>query len=94
MIKYSGFPGNTGKSPAEELKKYPKAEVIWCQDEPRNMGAWTFVEPYIEDVLVDLKHACKRPRYVGRTASASTSTGLIKTHQREQAALVKAALEI
>jgi 2-oxoglutarate dehydrogenase E1 component len=82
------------KSLADELKKYPKAEVIWCQDEPQNMGAWTFVAPFIEEVLIDLNQTCKRPRYVGRKASASTSTGMIKTHQREQAALVKTALEV
>ena len=80
------------KSLKAELKKYAKADVIWCQEEPQNMGAWTFVAPHIEDVLVDLKHVSTRPRYAGRKASASTSTGLNKTHLREQAALVKAAL--
>ncbi len=75
-----------------EFKKYSKADVVWCQEEPQNMGAWTFVAPRIEDALGDIKHAAARPRYVGRKASASTSTGSAKTHQREQAALVKTAL--
>jgi len=76
----------------EELKKYPKAEIVWCQEEPMNMGAWTFVAPRIEAVLEDLDHTCKRPTYAGRSEAASTATGLIKTHQREQAALLEAAL--
>jgi 2-oxoglutarate dehydrogenase E1 component len=76
----------------EELSRFPKAEVIWCQEEPRNMGAWYFIEPNIEWVLdhVDAKH--KRPRYVGRAASASTATGQLSKHNQEQQALVNEAL--
>jgi 2-oxoglutarate dehydrogenase E1 component len=78
----------------DELKKYPKADVVWCQEEPMNMGAWTFVAPRIEALLDDLNHGCKRPSYAGRSEAASTATGLIKTHQREQAALLEAALTV
>jgi len=66
-------------------------EVVWCQEEPRNNGAWFFVEPYIEEAL---KAAGKnlRPRYAGRAASASPATGLAKRHTAEQTALVGDAL--
>jgi len=76
----------------EELSRFPKAEIIWCQEEPRNMGAWQFVEPNIEWVLdhIDAKH--KRPRYAGRAASASTATGQLSKHNQEQKALVAEAL--
>ena len=79
---------------AEALAMYPKAEVVWCQEEPRNMGAWTFVAPRIEEVLAGLKIAGVRPRYVGRPEAASPATGLIKTHVAEQAALLDQALTV
>lgn len=67
-------------------------EVVWAQEEPRNNGAWFFVEGLIEDCLKRAKVAPKRPRYAGRKASAATATGLAKRHQAEQAALVADAL--
>jgi 2-oxoglutarate dehydrogenase E1 component len=76
----------------EELAKYPQADVVWCQEEPKNMGAWTYVGPRIEDVLADLKHACRRPRYAGRPEAASTATGYNRVHVQEQQALVGEAL--
>ena len=83
------------KTLAFALKPYAKAtEVIWCQEEPENMGGWTFVDRRIERVLTALKHKAKRPIYVGRKAAASPATGLARTHAEEQAALVKAALTI
>lgn len=70
-------------------------DVIWCQEEPENMGAWTFMDRRIESVLVKLGFAnAPRPQYVGRAASASTATGYAKTHAREQEALCRAALGI
>ena len=78
---------------AEELEKYPKAEVVWCQEEPKNMGAWTFVAPRIEDLLGRLKVAAERPSFAGRPESASTAVGVIRGHNREQAKLVNEALE-
>ncbi len=67
-------------------------EVVWAQEEPRNNGAWTFVEPFIEDCLVEAGTQLQRPRYAGRAASASPATGLMKRHQMEQAALIADAL--
>ena len=71
------------KALAQELARFKKAEFIWCQEEPQNMGAWTFVQPGIERVLEFVKAKNTRPRYVGRTASASTATGLMSRHLKE-----------
>ncbi len=71
------------KALAQELARFKKAEFIWCQEEPQNMGAWTFVQPGIERVLDFVKAKNTRPRYVGRAASASTATGLMSRHLRE-----------
>jgi 2-oxoglutarate dehydrogenase E1 component len=79
----------------EELKKYPNADsVIWCQEEPENQGAWTFVDRRIEGVLKAIKHKAQRPAYVGRPAAAAPATGSLKTHNKEQDALLTAALTI
>jgi 2-oxoglutarate dehydrogenase E1 component len=67
-------------------------EVVWCQEEPRNNGAWFFVDPLIEEVLAEVKSEVGRARYAGRAASASPATGLAKRHEAEQAALVADAL--
>jgi 2-oxoglutarate dehydrogenase E1 component len=77
---------------AEELARYPKAEIVWCQEEPENMGAWTFVDRRIEAVLEDMGARARRPRYVGRPAAASPATGLLTRHNFEQKALVAEAL--
>jgi 2-oxoglutarate dehydrogenase E1 component len=79
----------------QELSKYPKAETVWCQEEPANMGGWTFVMRRIEYILDELGRGAKgdkRPTYVGRAASASPATGSLKTHTREQEHLVTQAL--
>lgn len=78
----------------EELSQYPNAEIIWCQEEPQNMGSWSFVDPFIEDVLSDIKHKAGRAKYVGRKAAASPATGLLQTHNEEQAKLVDEALTL
>jgi 2-oxoglutarate dehydrogenase E1 component len=76
-----------------ELARFPQAEVVWCQEEPRNMGPWTFVEHNIEWVMNHVAGAAhKRPRYVGRTAAASTATGQASRHASEQKAIVAEAL--
>ncbi|MDO7834650.1 2-oxoglutarate dehydrogenase E1 component [Sphingobium sp. HBC34] len=67
-------------------------DVVWCQEEPRNNGAWFFVEPYIEEALAKAGKAPMRARYAGRKASASPATGLAKRHVAEQGALVADAL--
>ena len=76
----------------EELERFPHAKVVWCQEEPQNMGAWTFVEPFIEKTLEDLDHFVKRPVYVGRPAAASPATGLLSRHKEQQARIVHDAL--
>ncbi len=80
------------KTLARLLAPYPAAEVIWCQEEPENMGAWCFVDRRIEKVLGRLDGAAKRPRYAGRAEAASSATGFARTHAGEQAALVDDAL--
>ncbi|MDB5531648.1 MAG: sucA [Devosia sp.] len=82
------------KALAAELAQYPNAEVIWCQEEPYNQGAWLFVDRLIEDVLTGLKHKAARPKYVGRVAAAAPATGLAKRHAAEQAKLVDEALKV
>ncbi len=76
---------------ADALRPYEQAEIVWCQEEPENMGAWTFVDRRIERALGTLGRAV-RPRYVGRDAAASPATGLARTHAEQQAALVREAL--
>ncbi|MEJ1978497.1 MAG: 2-oxoglutarate dehydrogenase E1 component [Acetobacteraceae bacterium] len=80
------------KSLTAVLKQYPNAGVVWCQEEPENMGAWSFVDRKIERMLGNMQHVCARPAYVGRDAAASPATGLAKTHAAQQAALVASAL--
>jgi 2-oxoglutarate dehydrogenase E1 component len=67
-------------------------EVVWAQEEPKNQGYWSFVEPLLEQCLADAGVRPRRPVYAGRAASASTATGLAKRHAAEQAALIAEAL--
>jgi 2-oxoglutarate dehydrogenase E1 component len=60
----------------KELERFKGAEIVWCQEEPKNQGAWTFVEPNLEWVLTRIGASHTRPRYAGRSASASPATGL------------------
>jgi 2-oxoglutarate dehydrogenase E1 component len=77
----------------EELARYPaKARYVWCQEEPRNMGAWFFVAPRIDNIMESQGKAQGRLAYVGRKPSASPATGFHAQHEREQRALVEAAL--
>ncbi|WP_417309471.1 2-oxoglutarate dehydrogenase E1 component [Devosia sp.] len=71
------------KALLDELTRFNGAEVFWCQEEPKNMGAWAFVQPYIDWVLEQMGRAGERPHYVGRSASASTATGLMRTHLQQ-----------
>jgi 2-oxoglutarate dehydrogenase E1 component len=68
------------KALVHELSRFKNAEIVWCQEEPRNMGAWYFIEPYLEWVLNQVGAAHRRPRYAGRPASAATATGLMSRH--------------
>jgi len=76
------------------VARYRNAEFVWCQEEPENMGAWTFVDRRIEQVLAGLDIKAKRPRYVGRAASAATATGLYSRFAAEQKKLVDQALTL
>ncbi len=76
----------------KELERFKAAEVIWCQEEPKNQGGWTYIEPNLEWVLTRIGASQSRPRYVGRPASASPATGLASQHKAQQAALVNDAL--
>jgi 2-oxoglutarate dehydrogenase E1 component len=76
-----------------EIGRFPNADVVWCQEEPKNMGAWTFIEPNVNWVLDRLNPAGRRVRYAGRSASASTATGLMSKHVHEQKSLVADALK-
>ncbi|WP_417700410.1 2-oxoglutarate dehydrogenase E1 component [Pseudophaeobacter sp.] len=78
----------------KELERFKGAEMVWCQEEPKNQGAWTFIEPNIEWVLSRIKAKHTRPAYVGRATSASPATGLASQHKAQQAALVNDALSI
>jgi 2-oxoglutarate dehydrogenase E1 component len=71
------------KSLANYLSRFKNADVVWCQEEPKNMGSWTFVEPYLEWVLKTAGSKVERPRYVGRAASAATATGLMSKHMAQ-----------
>lgn len=71
------------KSLLTELARFPNAELVWCQEEPKNMGGWTFVDPWLELTLERLDVKAKRARYVGRPASASTAAGLMSRHLAE-----------
>jgi 2-oxoglutarate dehydrogenase E1 component len=75
-----------------ELTRFKQAEMVWCQEEPKNQGAWSYIEPNLEWILGQVGAKHKRARYVGRAASASPATGLASKHKAEQEALVNDAL--
>ncbi|CUH65965.1 2-oxoglutarate dehydrogenase E1 component [Thalassovita gelatinovora] len=78
----------------KELERFKNAEMVWCQEEPKNQGGWNFIEPNIEWVLTRIGAKHTRPTYVGRSASASPATGLASQHKAQQQQLVDDALTI
>ncbi|MFZ5608078.1 MAG: 2-oxoglutarate dehydrogenase E1 component [Pseudomonadota bacterium] len=79
----------------EILSRFANVEsVVWAQEEPKNMGAWSFVAPLIEEALSEAGLKVRRPHYVGRAPSASTATGLASKHAAQQAALIDQALSL
>jgi 2-oxoglutarate dehydrogenase E1 component len=80
------------KALVQELGRFKSAELVWCQEEPRNMGAWHFMEPYLDWVLKQIGASRDRPRYAGRTATAATATGLMTKHLMQLKALLEEAL--
>ena len=82
-----------GLALTDELTRFPKADIIWCQEEPKNQGAWNFIAPYIESVMEQLGR--KGPlRYTGRKASASPAAGQMSQHQAEMKAFLNDALTL
>ncbi len=77
-----------------ELAPYKHCHIVWCQEEPRNMGAWGYFSEFIEELAQEVGAEHPRPRYAGRPAAASPATGLMKRHQVEQAALIDDALTV
>jgi 2-oxoglutarate dehydrogenase E1 component len=92
LLRLEQFYPFPAQAMTHELTRFKGAEIVWCQEEPKNQGAWTFVEPNLEWVLTHIGAANPRARYVGRSASASPATGLATRHKAEQDALVNEAL--
>ena len=80
------------KTLVQELSRFKQAEVVWCQEEPKNQGYWAFVQPYLEWVLEQVGTPIPRARYVGRPASAATATGLMSKHLAQLKAFLQDAL--
>jgi 2-oxoglutarate dehydrogenase E1 component len=80
------------KALSQMMARFKKADVVWCQEEPRNMGGWSFVEPYLEWVLTQAGCTVKRPRYAGRPAAASTAVGQMSKHLAQLKAFLDEAL--
>ncbi len=82
------------KSLIREMSRFRQAEIVWCQEEHKNMGAWGFVAPRIEDVMLKIETMYKRPVYIGRPEAAVPATGLMKRHMEQQTHLVDDALRV
>jgi len=80
------------RSVMHELARFPNAELVWCQEEPKNMGGWTFADPWLELTLEKLNVRARRARYAGRPASASTAAGWMSKHLKELETLLEDAL--
>ncbi len=76
------FPFPT-KALVSELGRFKQAEIVWCQEEPKNQGAWTFIQDDMERILAQIKAKYPRPRYVGRPAAAATATGQMSKHLKQ-----------
>ena len=94
LMRVEQFYPFPAQSVVKELSRFKNAEVVWCQEEPKNQGAWTFIEPNIEWVLGRIKAKHGRTTYAGRAASASPATGLASAHKAQQAALIDDALTL
>ena len=90
MEQYYPFAGKELKA---ELARYKNADIVWCQEEPRNMGAWGFVRERIEEVMESIGRT-DRVKYIGRPEAASPACGYHKIHEKEQKLLVSEALTL
>ena len=71
------------KALVQELTRFKDADMVWCQEEPKNMGSWNHIQPYVEWALSQIGAKSGRPRYVGRPPAAATATGLMSKHQAQ-----------
>ena len=94
LLRFEQFYPFPAMSAVKELERFQNAEMIWCQEEPKNQGAWSFMEPNIEWVLSRMNAKFIRPIFVGRPASASPATGLASQHKEQQKLLVDEALNL
>ena len=94
LLRVEQFYPYPAHSMTEELQRFKNAEMIWCQEEPKNMGGWSFIEPNIEWTLDQISAKHKRARYVGRPATASTATGLMSRHKKELEEFLNEALSV
>jgi 2-oxoglutarate dehydrogenase E1 component len=92
LMRVEQFYPFPAKSMMKEVERFKNAEIVWCQEEPKNMGAWSFMEPNIEWVLDKIGAKSKRARYAGRAASASTAAGQMSKHNKELEAFLNDAL--
>ena len=76
-----------------ELKKYSGAEPMWVQEEPKNQGPWSFIEPRFRNLLRKMKHKSSDIEFSGRPISASTATGYGKQHAAELASFLNIAMK-
>ena len=94
LMRFEQFYPFPAISALKELERFKNAEMVWCQEEPKNQGAWTFMEPNLEWVLSRMHAKHTRPVYAGRPASASPATGLASQHKAQHEALIADALDI
>ena len=90
LPQFYPFPEN---ALAREVARFPNAEIVWCQEEPKNQGAWTFVAPLIHESVRETRRGAW-PRYIGRPEYASTAAGLHSQHDAELHAFLDAALAL
>ena len=83
LLRVEQFYPYPAQSLIKELKRFTGADIVWCQEEPKNMGAWFFMDPNLEWTLGQVGAKAKRARYVGRAAAASPATGLMSRHKQE-----------
>tara|TARA_B110000116_G_C16617190_1_gene482122 strand:- start:262 stop:819 length:558 start_codon:yes stop_codon:yes gene_type:complete len=77
----------------EEISKFSNCEIIWCQEEPKNMGPWGFIRSRIQDVLKSIQSNQTTLPFVGRRASASPATGVFDRHLTNQKNILRLAIE-
>ena len=94
LLRVEQFYPYPAHSMISELQRFKKADMVWCQEEPKNMGAWTFMDPNIEWTLEQIGAKSRRARYVGRPAAASPATGLMSRHKQELDDFLNEALTI